>query len=105
MIASRSFRYDGKRLSKGSEFDVISRHVRLLSALGHAKVKVGKVAIEPAVNPSPRQKIEKVEPEPEKITSDPAEESKDPSKEPDEFGTSTIKKPKRRYKRRDMEAE
>jgi hypothetical protein len=105
MIARRSFRYGGRRLSPGAEFDVSrAGDVRLLSALGHAKVKPAQPIVKPAVNPAPPKQIKKAEPPPEDAKSEPAEIIES-SKDPDEVETQISKKPRRRYKRRDMEAE
>jgi hypothetical protein len=81
MIALRRFRYAGKLLKPGSGFGVSKeRDVQILSTLGHAKEFVPEPLDEPK-----QQRAETPE-ESEKIT-------------------PPVRKPARRYKRRDMKAE
>jgi hypothetical protein len=81
MIALRPFRYAGKKLKPGSRFDISKRKdVQILSTLGSAKEFV----------PEPGEESKQEKPE--------------RPNEPEEITTS-VRKPRQRYRRRDMKAE
>jgi hypothetical protein len=81
MIALRPFRYAGKKLKPGSKFDISKKKdVQILSTLGSAKEFV------PETGEESKQEIPEKPDEPEEIS-------------------APVRKPARRYKRRDMKAE